>query len=1296
MSKEWQKFFLSIIRLSNEIIYNGLDYLNIIKLDLIFTDSQIYELLMNSHQYYINIDLLIELNRYYILKTFYERFNIKDLNKMLRNFYSANKKDIHENRSFVVRDIINEINQDDAKQIENSADFLINLLSNFTINIKDLSSSHRLSVKKLLVANFFYEQCVIRPVYLFLNVFDDRNTEYKKYLEGKHYYKLTLIITLYLKVSLFFAEFFNEIYLSLKNDIKQKLLFEAYDSSIIATSFSKEYIHDLKNNLVKITEEKIKYYEYATLIDICRRIMGRSLKIKNKEPDPNFNKYIKQIDSAFQHYDTKLNKTKDRNLSMIKELDSGDESINHSKILLEYLLNHMITIIDYNRFSIKKNLVTEENKKSINLDTFKFENSYALIFLNKLIINDSRRLQNILIREKLATIYSYVNYLSRYFIFGNLLYEISLTNEIDYETNRSSLIYDLFYESIKFIQNLCEGHNHLFQDLLFNYSLNDEEEIFSPSHQCSLKNVVKKSKSLLNVNNDLDQNLPSFKTIREGKVDPKNLSQTITGSIDSKNLCETTRYIRRSTLKREDLKIIKEVENDHYEGKIEIPLKSDNYNKSIIKGTLRETFDRNLFKTMMPGKFNPEIEEFECSDSNDSYSESPQFDPPIGKPNFNQTNIIKNHTVKELVRKMRSVDSLTNNNPNMLIQEDEDVTDENDSKSDDEQSNYFSRNFYMDPNDNEYKNKLLDDENSQKNRFLNFIQLQMKLIFFYVQKGPSYKDFSRIVSIFKLLNDLVIEMVQGTRPENVYNFFYEKIQFKNKGSGLKCSSLDKKLYEYFAFLRLNEDIRDSIFHKKDLFNKNTIKIKIAMFKQINNLINVVVTNNDLINILVLLYESSQLITLVGKYLTALYVKYILGHVEEDEEFYDKFFGTELQSKHLSSLIDTFKTDYRMYYDEYFILSSEIFLYLMIIGNRFKINDVNNFLNTSFNEDNSITKESKTCISNSKINDNKKVADGNLVHSETKRKLNEFELNEQRDTRLYNMVISKDSLVICSKFYQSFILNCDFSFPSKDLNMKNKRYLKRIYFITDPRVFLLSKQDISYMIQQLDIRDDTAKIKFMFEQLHYFFNEVEYKSCQEQSSKIMQYLNDFNYIIVDKINFLFSIFINLYLLIMLNNFNLIFELNLVYYLEIIQITINIVFLILFFYSKYFKYVILETSKDKTKKDGFIDKVNIYLFKCLINNNEVYLLILNLIIGLVIMIRPTYIFLFCLQLLAVIKFVPTIKGILMAFKLRISQLLQMIVFLIILTNFYANVSYYYLREEFNIELNDVFNYLNIEYY
>ena len=88
---------------------------------------------MNSSQYDINMDLFIELNRYYILKTFHDRLKINEMGKILPNFYNANIQVIYENRSFNLKNIIN--NQYSPKELEKSQDYLINLLSNFTNHI---------------------------------------------------------------------------------------------------------------------------------------------------------------------------------------------------------------------------------------------------------------------------------------------------------------------------------------------------------------------------------------------------------------------------------------------------------------------------------------------------------------------------------------------------------------------------------------------------------------------------------------------------------------------------------------------------------------------------------------------------------------------------------------------------------------------------------------------------------------------------------------------------------------------------------------------------------------------------------------------------------------------------------------------------------------------------------------------------------------------------------------------------------------------------------------------------------
>jgi inositol 1,4,5-triphosphate receptor type 3 len=63
-----------------------------------------------------------------------------------------------------------------------------------------------------------------------------------------------------------------------------------------------------------------------------------------------------------------------------------------------------------------------------------------------------------------------------------------------------------------------------------------------------------------------------------------------------------------------------------------------------------------------------------------------------------------------------------------------------------------------------------------------------------------------------------------------------------------------------------------------------------------------------------------------------------------------------------------------------------------------------------------------------------------------------------------------------------------------------------------------------------------------------------------------------------------------------------------------------------------------------------------------------------------------FLFTLQLFSAIKFVATIKEIVIAFKLRITQLISMVLFLLILIFFYSNISYNFFPGEFNIETDE----------
>ena len=114
-------------------------------------------------------------------------------------------------------------------------------------------------------------------------------------------------------------------------------------------------------------------------------------------------------------------------------------------------------------------------------------------------------------------------------------------------------------------------------------------------------------------------------------------------------------------------------------------------------------------------------------------------------------------------------------------------------------------------------------------------------------------------------------------------------------------------------------------------------------------------------------------------------------------------------------------------------------------------------------------------------------------------------------------------------------------------------------------------------------------------------------------------------------------------------------------------------------------ILETEQKQNL--NFIDKIHVYVLNSLFLNDEIYLIFMNIVIPLLGISSNYSSFLFSIQLLTVIKFVPTINEIVRAFRMRITQLLSMIGFLSILIFFYSNIGFYILNDDFDTELKSV---------
>jgi hypothetical protein len=188
--------------------------------------------------------------------------------------------------------------------------------------------------------------------------------------------------------------------------------------------------------------------------------------------------------------------------------------------------------------------------------------------------------------------------------------------------------------------------------------------------------------------------------------------------------------------------------------------------------------------------------------------------------------------------------------------------------------------------------------------------------------------------------------------------------------------------------------------------------------------------------------------------------------------------------------------------------------------------------------------------------------------------------------------------------------------------------------------------------------------------------------------------EIDYTNADLMNFFFALVINVLLLLFLDHDSLddgwIFYFIMI--IAVVQIFANLMYLFVFLFSKYDYYLSIERSKIHDKKLSIWQQINLRLDAFLFND-EIYIVILNTVVGLFAVFNIRYTFLFTMQLLTIIKFVDTIKEIVIAFKIRIGQLLSMIGFLIILIYFYSNIGFYYFADEFKMTMDSVRSQFNI---
>jgi hypothetical protein len=1299
-----EKFLSSYFLFVNDLIINNLYFFGLIQEDDFLLELTTVEYILNeinSEESEINLPVEIEIPmmRFYLEISLTFDIKLMEIDRQLENLfmrnipkYIKNVSLLHLQRNMTATDENAGNHKHETVVLIAKTNFLIKFLKKFEIKFEKISKSYlkqeKFVERKVFLLNFL-EHCVIRPSFIIFNRF----LLYLNYIKGNECYSIYELTFHFLKSLVYFYENIEKLSVNkcdenlsnihegekssnsipnttnnlikktsiklknqlanfisqpveeeinnnnisinksifLKNDNELRLLKqeEIYDFEEISikSELDISIINEISDEIFKFTNNQIKYFEmdaiYSTFISNLQKILKSQKNDEEEElskskeessqdlqvfPTRNIlqdgfaaiytrfrtktqmmtkkvmslNKKPKELDrikKLITKYQDKIKNTYDDNLSIIKVMDSPD-SDNEAELGVE-LFNYIISkfsdsLTDYN-FRLMNNNYKVGDVAHLNIQNFKFQNSYILIYLNALFYNDSEKFQQIL-EDNIGDNYDiFFNFLTRKLIMPSVLCEVKKVYELDKFSENSfqgiPMSYEISTIAIKFLQNICESHNQEFQNRFFNFLFDLEVQEYKYKDYCGSEEKINKTF------------LTRRTTIGFGALSSKKDTRDQQFGNSMEKYAERYNFETKKTFQSEN-------ENTDLQGTVVSSKKA----RVLLRPQLEAVKDdQSSHKEVFEKKKQREKEERET----------------LGKKKLSFLNFICHH--------MRIVYS----------------------------------HLHL---DNEFNSSLL-----RKNREL--------------------KNYENLLEIYQRFSDLIVEMIQGTANKNFDNF-YRKLPdglniFDETGTLFNFNTLDS-----FVFILKSLEIKNMLLDTQRIFDSLALPMKINLFFTINNLINQEVADISLVKIFITIFPPDKIIELVSMYVRGLYINHILKCEYESKEFYTEYEDFELSNETYSELIHEFKADNEIYEDEFFKLASQMYLFLTVLGEKYSVPEAERILKLDKREVIIVHEEP-----DANEEQNKTMFNKIMTYFKSKLKNSGFmqlgiELHGEQEKRKKKKIKHHtNNLIITSKFLNKTIHSCEFMIDSSNEDGSELK-LKKIYFIIDPRVYLISKNNIQVFFDEVDRSSSTTKLKSLIDKLNFFMSEVDYKYSNLKKSKYLKWMLEVDYKDVDFINFCLSLLINIILLIFLQGDAL--ETGNVYYftvlLAFIQILFNVAYLFIFAVSKYKFYILVQKTSSEKKSLSIMEWINIHLLDSFFFNDEIYLMILNIIIGCLGILSTYATFLFSLQLLTVIKFVPTIKEIVIAFKLRFSQLLSMVGFLAILIYFYSNIGFFFLSNEF----------------
>ena len=1142
----------------------------------------LFDRLIDKRFFNVPIEVEYGICRYYLAIKNPLNFNFSQISIQMKNLYMKGIKDniniLHLSRRLLKdRGVI--------KLIE-----ILDLVRRITV-IYSLFDKDRLksyyNPKDLRFMFKYFENIVLRPLFSAFNMYIIDIDQAR----GKDIFVFYKAVFYFLKISF---DFYKLPKFETKSKVSDKIVY-GFEEFIIKHELTNSVLEDIYNSAKIFSDNNIGYFEteriHNIFIENVQRIIKYSLKneissisntsyvsenlVLNKLA--KLNPYIAKREKLKMLYDDLKEKKYNDNLSLIKSYKNLGEDLEYNAAIP--ILNYLIGKLFDPLTSCNKKLIEAEEyermvKDKSNLEKiFKFQNAYILIYLNNFFYNASAEFQEAFSNQEVQLPPKFYNFLITYLIFATNLQEIKKIYDLDYLEDdqveprvigrSEGVTFSTGRFAIKFIQNLCEGHNKEYQKIFFEFEF-DKEEYLKDN-----KNIYGKEQK---------ENNAYGKFVRLSKSN-------------------IYRKLDKNKAKEDRIKAT---------------------DSGIIKSTRKTSLKNLLLKKV---------------------SEEKKKEPdPLGGATIETIASVK-EGISEEENDVQVVESLDNM-----------------------QVSFFNLISYL---------LAMVNKNFHAGNTLDCVLFQ---------KVMKFKNLENLSELYSRHSDLIVEMIQGTDITNFKKFYSSGLPKEYQYFSEEGIYESNKEHKIFIFLELSNQIKNILFNKNLTFDPLCYNMKYFLFTTVNNILSQEGIDLSVVMAFASIFPPDDLLGVISIYLRGIYLSHYCRLNYGIDDFNKELNYLELNNIQWFELKQYFRTNPHIYNDKYFQLASQMYLFLTILAEKFNVKEAEK-----------VKKYTEKETIESKVSDVREISMQTNVEEDTFiTKLTSLINIGSPNIKLKRVKPSdhnyNNDKIITAKFFSKIVKKCEFRTENED-----ELQLKIIYFICDPLYYYISKNNIQTFFKYVDRTSAKQKLQSLLENLDAFFFEIEFKKEVNRKAKYKLFFLQIDYNKINIYNFIISSLINILMLIFLKDeergresHKLDYAINVIIFF---QILLNVLYLYMFYISKYGFYIsLLQNKLGKDHKLTFKDKINLYVLDSFVLNDEIYLIFFIIITSIFGLVLKYNAFLFAIQLLTIIKFIDIIREILSAFRLKLVETLEVIEFLAIVIYFVANFEFFFLIDEFNIEIGD----------